>query len=306
MKNLSKNILITGVGGHIGLNLLKEVIKKYENVYVLEKSVNKELDSLIKENNIRLFECDLTDRESLLKFKSDLENFDIVLHLAAYVPKSRAADNEELATKVNVNGTMNLAKLLKKGSRFVFISTCEVYGIPQQETIKETHPLNPLSYYGKSKVAAENFLKSYAKENNMELAILRLTNVYGPGEVLDRAILNFVKAIVNNQSPVIYGAGSDKRDFLYIEDAVGFIISAIEKGKGIYNIGTGKIYTIKEIAEKIIKLAEAKVDIKFEECRKLNMNYVFDVSRSKELGYIPKTNMDEGLLKEIEWFKNEK
>ncbi|MBN1645257.1 NAD-dependent epimerase/dehydratase family protein [Candidatus Woesearchaeota archaeon] len=302
----SKHILITGAGGHIGINLLKSVIKKYENICILERCVSKELRSLIKDNNIKLIECDLTNRENLLKFQSDFEKIDIILHLAAYVPKSKDEDNEESAKKVNVSGTMNLVKLLKKGCRFVFISTCETYGIPRQGIIFETHPQNPLSNYGKSKVIAENFLKEYTKENDIQLVILRLTNVYGPGEVLNRAILNFIKKAVNKQNLVIYGNGSDKRDFIYIDDVVNFIIAAIEKGGGVYNIATGNIYSIKEIAKKVIELAGVNVDIEFEKRQKPNVDFVFDISRAKELEYTPKIDIDEGLRREIEWFKNEK
>lgn len=302
----SRNILITGGGGHIGFKLLKELIKKYENIYVLEKIVSKELDSLIKEKDIKLIECDLTDINSLKEFKRDFEKMDVVLHLAAYVPKTADADNEEEATKVNLTGTMNLVKCLKEGSKFIFISTCEVYGIPKSEVINEEHPLNPLSNYGKSKAAAETSLLDYSKNNKIVLTILRLTNVYGPGEIISRAILNFIKAVTKNETPTIYGDGSDKRDFMYVDDIVMYIIAAIEKGdNNIYNVVTGKSYTIKEIAEQIIKIAGADINIKFEAIKKAKMNYVFDSAKvRKDLEYAPKIDIDEGLSREMGWFKN--
>ena len=294
-----RNILVTGGSGHIGLNLLKEVIKKYENVYVLVRK-NDKLNSLTD----KIIECDITDSDCLLKHKEVFEKIDVVIHLAAFVPKP-GKDDEEQATKVNVDGTMNIAKLMKKGSRFVFISTCEVYGVPKTDMIKEDHPLESLSNYGKSKVVAENSLKEYAKDR-MELVILRLTNVYGPGEVMIRAIPNFIKAVAKGESPTIYGDGSDKRDFIYVDDAVGYIMAAIEKGSGTYNIATGKVYTIKDIAEKVIKIAKSGVDIKFEGIKKPRMDYIFDISRAKELDYVPKVDIEEGLSREIDWFKNEK
>jgi len=308
MKKSSKNILITGGSGHIGTNLIKELIKRYEEVYVLEKSLNRELELLIKENKVKLISCDITDIGCLLKFKTTLEKMDVILHLAAHVPKTEDTDDLEEAIKTNLIGTINLIKQLKENSKFIFISTCEVYGIPKNKIINENHPLDPLSYYGASKAAAEAFLRVYTKKNKINLTVLRLTNVYGPGETINRAVPNFIKAVIKGESPTIYGDGLDKRDLIYIDDVIAYILVAIEKSKNsIYNIATGKSHTIKEIAKKIIKLAGTKVELKFKSSRKIKMDYIFDVSKiKKDLGYVPKTDINEGLLKEIEWFKNAK
>ncbi|MBS3115387.1 SDR family NAD(P)-dependent oxidoreductase [Candidatus Woesearchaeota archaeon] len=302
----SKTILVTGGNGHIGFNVLKEVVKKYKNVYVLGRRISNKLAILIKENNVNIIKCDITDAESLSRFKNDFEKIDVVIHLAAFVPKTKEADNTDTAMKINLIGTMNLAKLVKNGSKFIFISTCEVYGVPKTAIIREEHPLNPLSYYGKSKANAELFLQSYSAKKEINLVILRLTSVYGPGELINRAIPNFISAAIINKSPIIYGDGSDKRDFIFIDDVVNYIIATIEQGFGVYNIATGKIYSIKEIAEKIIKIAKANVNVKFKEIKKHKMDYIFDITRAKEFGYTPKIEIDEGLSKEIGWFKYEK
>jgi UDP-glucose 4-epimerase len=307
MDVINKSILITGGSGHIGTSLVKKIISLYPKIYVLGRKSNPELDILIKKNKIRFIECDLADNSNLSKYKNILDGVNIVLHLAAHVPKSQDEDNLSDAIRTNLTGTINLIKSLKHDTQFIFISTCEVYGIQKSGIINENSVLAPLSYYGASKVAAEVFLRAYAKKNGIKLKILRLANVYGPGEMIDRAIPNFIKSVIKNKSPTIFGDGSDKRDFIYVEDVVNYIIAAMEKGDdGTYVIATGKSYTIKEVAKKIIQLSKSNVDIKFEEAKKIRTDYVFDVSKAKKaFGYTPKIGIDEGLLNEIVWFKNQ-
>ncbi len=303
---INKPLLITGASGHIGFVLLKKIMKLYNQIYILVNRSNKELDFLAKENKIKLIKCDLTNKSSLLKYKSILKKIEITVHLAAYVPKNKDGDILTKNIEVNLIGSMNLISFLTK-SKFIFISTCEVYGIPKTKKIKEDHTLDPLSYYGLSKLATEKALKIYAKEKAINLIILRLTNIYGPGETINRAIPNFIKSALQKKNIFIYGDGSDKRDYLYIDDAVHYIICAMKKGRETtYNLATGKAYTIKDIAKKIIKLSHHQVNIKFKKRTKTKSDYIFDIMKIKrDIGYVPKTSIEQGLLKEIEWFKDQ-
>ena len=274
---MSRNILITGGSGHIGSRLLETAL---------------ELGYLVA-----------APRYDLPNMAEGKLDYDTVIHLAAFVPKTE--DDFEQSVEVNLKGTMNLVRSLREGTKMVFISTCEVYGIPVMDVIDENHPLNPLTYYGMSKVAAENILRIYCKKNNIDLVILRLTNVYGPGETISRAIPNFIKSVMNNTDIIIFGDGEDKRDFIYIDDAVGYILAAIEAENGVYNIASGKSYSIRLVANKIIELSEKDLQIVYTDRETPMRDYVFDITRARSLEYVIETEIAEGLKKEIEWYEEE-
>lgn len=132
--------------------------------------------------------------------------------------------------------------------------------------------------------------------------ILRLASVYGPGEIIDRAIPNFINSVINNKSPIIYGDGSDKRDYLYIEDAAEAILCALKCFRyGTYNIASGRPYTIKQIADIIIKISGKNLKPIFKKRKKQKNDFVFDISNSRKLGFVPKTHIIYGLKKEMVW-----
>jgi len=290
---LNKAILVTGASGHIGSRLVEKTVELYHPVYVLSRRRSEDWS-----DSVTFLQCDLSD---VLEYKDTLKYIDIVVHLAAFVPKTK--DDFEQSVEVNLKGTMNLVRLMKEGSKLVFISTCEVYGIPEVDIIDETHSLNPLTYYGMSKVAAEKTLQIYCQRNNIDLVILRLTSVYGPGEVIQRAIPNFIKNTVKNERLVIFGDGQDKRDYIYVDDAVGYILASMKEGNGIYNIATGHSHSIHSIARKIIELSGKDLPVIYKSRKGVARDYVFDVTRAKTLGCIPKVEIEEGLRKEIEWYE---
>lgn len=293
---MTKTILVTGGSGHIGSTLVEKVVGLYPTVYVLSRRRN---DSW---NDSTIFlQCSLSD---ISEYKDILKHIDVVVHLAAFVPKMKDDDFKQ-SVEVNLKGTMKLVRLLKQGTRFVFISTCEVYGVPETEVIDENHSLNPLTYYGMSKIAAEKTLQIYCKKHNIDLIILRLTSVYGPGEVINRAIPNFIRNVMNDKSPVVFGDGQDKRDYVYVDDVVGYILAAVRLGHGIYNIAMGRSYSIQSIANMIIELSGKDLQIVYKDREAPRRDYVFDVTRAKSLGYVPKVELEEGLRKEIDWYEEE-
>jgi nucleoside-diphosphate-sugar epimerase len=284
---LTEKILVTGASGHLGSQLLKSLSAV----------------GLARNSHAGFIQCDLTNKEDVQK--QDFSQFDCVIHLASFVPKTSDDDLPEKSFMNNLLSTKNLVQALKEGTHLIFASTCETYGKPNQLPLTEKSPLNPTTYYGASKVASEKMLQVHCKTNNIKLTILRFTSIYGPGESINRAIPNFIRLTSKGEQPTIYGDGSDKRDFLYIDDAVGHILSAIEKSQGgIYNIATGTSISIKEVADKIIKLSGNNFTPIFLEAKKEKVDYVFSIKKAQQdLNYTPKTSLEEGFSKQILWFK---
>ncbi len=302
---LNKNsIAITGCNGHLGLALTKKIIQETIPL-IIYKSTSTQLKQLIKEKKVSPLNLDLTKKEKLEKYRTLFSNIKIIIHLAAHVPKKKDQDQIETSIEHNLIATMNLLQMIPSGAHFIFASTCEVYGPPTQIPITEEHPLNPTSLYGASKVATEKYLQVYCQKNNINLTILRLTNIYGPGETIQRAIPNFILNVLHHKAPLIYGNGEEQRDFMYIEDAINFIIETInQKQTGVYNIVQGQSISIKKLAENICTHIDKNILPYYQTSTNPTIDYIFNKEKIKtHFTYKPETSIEAGLKKEIEWFK---
>jgi len=303
MSEINK-ILITGCNGHLGL-ALTEKVGQYTTPIIISKSTSAQLKQLIKEKKVTHLNLDLTKKDKLEKYRTMFSKIETIIHLAAHVPKKKDQDQIETSIENNLIATINLVQVIPQNSHFIFISTCEVYGPPTQTPITEEHPLNPTSLYGASKVAAEKYLQVYCQKKNIKLTIVRLTNIYGPGETIRRAIPNFILNALQNQQPIIYGTGEDQRDFMYIDDAINFIIETIKEQKiGVYNIVQGQSISIKKIAENICNLIDKNITPLTQTSTNPKIDYIFNNEKiKKHFTYQPQTLLEEGLKKEIEWFQ---
>ncbi len=317
------NIAVTGASGFLGRAFVDKLIRTDTNInnnlLILDR--NPDRLKFNKDKNIEIIKYDLTTDiddylyDILYDIRDKLNSIDCLVHLAAFVPKSNDIRHDNIGESIYTNliGTINLIELFKNLKQIVFASTLEVYGIPESIPIYEMDSTNPISYYGASKLACEKYLSIYGKRNNINVTILRFTTIYGPGEIYDRAIPNFMKNVINDKPPVIYGDGHEIRDYIYVDDAADAIILAINKNaNGIYNIASGMPYTIKEIAELIIKISakNSKVlskdlEIIYEPRTKPYTYFDLDIcAAKKDLGFHPKIDMIDGLTKEYKWYKN--
>ncbi len=298
------NILITGCTGHIGLALTQKVSKDQKPV-VIFRNQSTELKNLITEKKVIALQIDIAKKNQIEKYHPILEKIQTIVHLAAFVPKKKDQDRFEQSIEQNLLATINLIENTPKCTHFIFISTCEVYGPPTQIPITEEHPLNPTSLYGASKVATEKYLQVYCTKNNIKLTILRLTNIYGPGETIQRAIPNFILNLLNDKQPIIYGTGEDQRDFMYIEDVINFIIESINRKQiGVYNIVQGQSIPIQKLAQNICNIINKDLSPIRQNNANQKINYIFNNEKIKKyFTYQPQTPLEEGLKKEIDWFK---
>lgn len=285
-KKDKKNILITGAYGYLGSVLLNKFYQKNCNIFVLEKEEPKE-----RKKNVEYLIADISDKDELEKHKIIFKKIDIIIHLAAYVPQEKSFDNLEKSLNINLQGSINLANLLKEKSIFIYSNTCEIY--------------SPLTFYAVSKLSAEKYLEIICKKRGIKFISLRFASIYGPGEKIQRAIPNFIKSAIKNEDITIFGDGGEKRSYLYIEDAVLAITKAVDYSKdGIFDISTEEAITILRLAELIRKITGSKSKIIFKPQMKEKKDLVFDIEKAKKvLHFKPKISLMQGLKKEIEYFK---
>jgi len=298
-------ILITGTTGFIGRRLFEKLSRTDNELYLLGRNLDKRIK--ISSKKIKKFEYDLIKGDEKLSKK--IGEVDCLVHLGGFVPRSCSPilDDFNKSFETNINGTYRLLKNFKDSIRkVVYASTLDVYGTPRRIPITEDHPTSPTSFYGLSKLVGEKIISIFCERNRIKYTILRFSNVFGEGEVFQRAIPNFIKASIKGKDITIFGDGSDIRDYIYVDDAIDAIILAIKKDcEGVYNIATGKGTAIKNLAKKIAKLSGKQINIIFKPKQKTPSKIIFDITKAeRELGYFPKISLEEGLKREINWYKN--
>jgi len=321
------NWLITGGCGFLGTALITRLINETEDkIRVLDNlSVGTKEDlSLVtkfseqSQNNIgwdhdervALVVGDIVDDELALKVT---DSADIIVHFAANTGVGPSVDNPRLDMTLNVVGTFNYleAARINNVSRFVFASS----GAPAGEVeppIHEELPPHPVSPYGASKLAGEGYCSAYNKTFGIDTVMLRFGNVYGPGSLHKSSVVaKFIRQAMSGETLEIYGDGSQTRDFIYIDDLINAVLLASivsNIGGEAFQIATNKETTVDEIADLIVKeLSDVGLkDIKLINSEKrlgdVMRNYS-DTSKARDLlGWISKTNLQDGIKKTVEYF----
>ncbi|WP_054854445.1 NAD-dependent epimerase/dehydratase family protein [Vulcanisaeta distributa] len=235
---------------------------------------------------------------------SDCGGFDVVVHAAAYVSVPESVSRPVDYVENNVVGTARVAhECGRAGSRIIYLSSAAVYGNPVKLPIPEDHPINPLSPYGLSKYLGELVIENFSRVYGFRYVILRLFNVYGPGQnpAYAGVISSFIERTLRGEPLVIYGDGEQTRDFIYVRDVAEVILRIIEGdlfSNEVYNIGTGRPKSINELAKIVINiLSKNDVRIIHEEERPggdIRHSYA-DVSRLVSIFKITFTSLNEGL-----------
>jgi UDP-glucose 4-epimerase len=294
------NIFITGGMGFIGSHLFKYLSKQGNKITIFDNFNNSSNTNLV-DSNIKIIEGDILDYSLLSK---SLNNIETVIHLAAQISVTDSIKDPDNTMKVNVDGTQNVldACLENHIKNFIVISTAAVFG-NQDEILTENSKTDPISHYGKSKLLMEKRIMDFSKNHNLNSIILRFFNLYGPGQSPQYAgvITKFLDNIIENKPLVIYGNGSQTRDFIHIDDAIECInlaIKNINKKTGkIYNIGSGKSTSILELANILLELSGKNLPINFKpEIKGDILHSKTSIALvKKELGFEPKISLQEGL-----------
>lgn len=286
-------ILITGSKGFVGDHICKSYFK---NKYHLITDVSS------KDNQRN----DITKMEYFDNFN---DKIDVILHLAAKTSINESLKNPYDTYYENIIGTLNVLEFAKRNNivKIIFLSTY-VYGNPQYLPVDENHPVNPHSPYNNSKIIAEKLCEDYSKTFGINIVVLRPFYLYGYNTKKNTLIRSILDQIATNKR-VNLSNEKTSRDFLYIDDFIELLNNILNKFPSeynIYNVGSGKSYTITEVSKKIGKLLNKKIQIQYDKSiRKDDINdMVADITKiSKEFNWKPVINIDEGLLSIIKEYK---
>lgn len=292
-------ILVTGASGFIGKNLLEALVNKFgANNIVALTSQNSDLCKCILHNNYTF------DNNYLLK--SGCEDIDTIIHAGAYTPKnSQMANDFEKCISNIINTQKILSSNLPNLSKFVFLSTLDVYG--ENNLITEESSINPISLYGSSKFFCEKLIENWAKENSKICQILRIGHVYGNGEEnYQKLIPVTINKILKFQKVEQWGDGKDLRTFIHVSDVVSAILSSVNLNeyKLPINIVGSQPISIIDLINKIIKLSDKDCKIEKIDSNGITRNLVFDNSKMSKYLISPKKDFDIGLLEEIKYMEN--
>jgi len=231
-------VLITGGAGFIGYHLASALLKKGEDVILLD-NFNDFYDPAIKRRNVHdlglaaavpVYEIDILDRENLRRAFSSVRP-EAVVHLAAWAGVRPSLEKPDLYSAVNVTGTVNLLELAREFSTrcFVFGSSSSVYGGNKKIPFSESDPVDrPVSPYAATKRAGELLCHTYAHNFSMHITCLRFFTVYGPRQRPEMAVHKFAQLMFDGKEVPIFGSGASRRDYTYVEDIVDGILAAIE------------------------------------------------------------------------------
>jgi len=299
-------ILVTGGAGFIGSHLVDRLMREGYEITVLDNLSTGKIENVQHHLDNPRFNVIKGDVQNSRHVNRAIEDVDTIFHLAAFVNVPRSMENPMLANNVNVRGTLNLlrASLKRDMAQFVYVSTCAVYGEACYLPISEDHPTDPLSPYGISKLAAEQYCRVFNRTFDLKTVCLRCFNVYGPRQFrgpYGAAIAHFISRLKENEPPIIYGNGEQIRDFLHVEDAVEACMLSLstENCTGqVINIGTGMKTTINQLVNLLTKIMRKDhITPVYAESRKVDIKHSYaEISKAqKMLGFKPKVTLEKGL-----------
>lgn len=305
-------ILVTGGAGFIGSHLVDRLLNEGFRVRVVDNLSTGEKENLAQHHSKKSFQFIEGDIRDFDLVKKIVKGVDAVLHEAALVSVTRSVENPLLSNEVNVTGTVNLLKACVDAhvKRFVFASSCSVYGDTETLPNHENLMLMPLSPYAADKVAAENYVKVFHDVYGLETTRLRYFNVYGPRQKhgpYSGVISIFINRLLENKPLIIYGDGEQTRDFVNVKDVVEANMLALSKRNAVgevFNISTGEATTINTLAKTIQKILGKTAEPVYDEPRPGDIRHSYaDISKArKSMEYKPKVQLENGLKELIKWY----
>jgi len=303
-------VLVTGGAGFIGSNFVRHLLNNTNCAVVnLDKltyagNLNN-IKDLRGEKRHKFIRGDIRNRKLVVPL---VKKADAVVNFAAESHVDRSIQTPGVFVETNVLGVQLLLEACRKfGVRFEQISTDEVYGSRVEGSFAETDVLNPSSPYSASKAAADLLVNAYHVTYGLEVTVTRSTNNYGPNQHPEKLIPRLITNSLRGKPLPIYGSGQNIRDWIFVDDNCGAILTVLEKGeKGqIYNIGGGNERKNLEIAKEILRcLSLPEAMIEFVPDRPgHDFRYSIQCSKVQRLGWRPQVGFEEGLQKTIDWYR---
>ncbi|MDA9808768.1 GDP-mannose 4,6-dehydratase [Flavobacteriales bacterium] len=313
---MSKTILLTGVAGFIGSRTTQILLSKKNTIigidnlndYYNVRIKKKRLEILKQEKNFLFYHGDIEDKSFLSEiFKK--HSISILINLAARAGVRYSITNPFIYASTNYYGSLNLLDLMRENkiSKYVMASTSSIYAGSEMPYKEDSSVNQPISPYAASKKAAELIAYTYYHQFNIDVSIVRYFTVYGPSGRPDMSVLRFIKWIDEGKPIVLYGDGTQSRDFTYIDDIARGTIAASEKKVGyeIINLGGGKNpISINTLISKIEILLNKSAVINQKPFHSADVDSTWaDITKAKKiLDWEPITTLDQGLEKTIKWY----
>ncbi len=310
--------LICGGAGFIGSNLVERLLQEdYSSVTVLDNFSTGKIENirnllLTHPDRLQIFNGDVTDGGYIQEILENTPNPDVIFNLACPASPVHYQREPIKTTLTSVLGTYNLLSLASETKATLFqASTSEVYGNPDIHPQPESYwgncnSFGPRSCYDEGKRCAESLCYDW-QQNGVDLRIVRIFNTYGPNMTPDdgRVVSNFIIQALQHKDITIYGTGKQTRSFCYIDDLLdGFIKVLHSDVKSPINLGNPGEYEMLELAEKIIKITNSNSKLSFNPLPKDDPERRKpDITLAKNMGWEPKVNLDDGLMKTINYFK---
>ena len=256
--------VVTGGAGFIGNNIVRQLLKQNHTPIVVDNLYRGKIER-VSSLDVEFHKVDIRNYD---KLRDILKNSDGIFHEAALTNVQESFTKQQEYNDVNVKGTENVFKIAKEFDlKVIYASTSSIYGNPQRIPIKENSERIPINPYGQTKLDNEFLAEVYSKDN-ISIIGLRYFNVYGEGQTSSYAgvITKFINRLKEKKSPIIFGSGTQLRDFIFVEDVALANIAAMKSDvkNGFFNIGTGITTSIQQLAEIMIAISELELKPKYE------------------------------------------
>lgn len=304
-------VLVTGGAGFIGSNIVEEFLNRGDEVRILDNFSTGRRENIVEFNNdIELIEGDIRSYHTVIRA---VEEVDVIIHQAALPSVPRSINDPVTSNEVNVGGTLNLLDAAKEKGvrRFVFASSSSVYGDSPELPKHERLIPNPKSPYAVSKLTGEYYLKVFNKLYGIETVALRYFNVFGPKQdpnsQYSAVIPKFIKILQKDHPPVIYGDGTQSRDFTFVKNVVhGNILAAtsIVETPLVMNCALHGQISLNQLVEKLNKLLNKNISPEYSDPRPGDVMHSFaDINLiGEKLNYSPIISFEDGLKETVKFF----
>ncbi|WP_280770568.1 SDR family NAD(P)-dependent oxidoreductase [Salipaludibacillus daqingensis] len=310
-------VLVTGGAGFIGSHVTDLLVEKGHEVVILDNLSSGDKKNINPSSLVTFVEGDVRDEKTVSETFRQHATIDAVVHLAAQSKVGPSLESPQNDLDINIHGTVNVLEGARKHnvSNVVYSSSAAVYGHVEVLPVSEQASAAPLSPYGVSKLAGEEYVKAYGRLYDLNVSVLRFANVFGPRQsaATEAGVITiFIEQLIEGTQPTIQGDGKQTRDFVYVKDVVRAVVDCLEKTDKIaspnpvYNVSTETMTSVEELLKQLCSAVGENFDPLYVEERKgdIKHSYLSYSKLSEEFDWAPETKLEEGLVNTVEYYRS--